>query len=159
LKLISSDSAADAAIVEKLSDLQKYFSAKSLLAEKYNEQNLKNTVTQLGTVKQKYEAVSDLKKSIEGYKSKNDGLKDMITKINALNDVSDKKSIMAVDADSRLEKRNRINTIINAYIFDYDFNFADYPYLSKILVEIIKTKQRNTDANANKDMGYLLKEL
>ena len=35
---------------------------------------------------------------------------------------------------------------ISYYIFNYDFNFMDYPYLSVVVLEIIKRKAPNPDA-------------
>jgi hypothetical protein len=36
---------------------------------------------------------------------------------------------------------------ISVYIFNYDFNFTYYPYLSNIVLEIIKRKQPDADAD------------
>jgi hypothetical protein len=52
-------------------------------------------------------------------------------------------------------KLNKIQTQISKFIFDFDFNHADYPYLSNVLSKVIKLKVPNPDA----DISKLLKNI
>ena len=57
----------------------------------------------------------------------------------------------------RFEKKklDKILAEFSFFIFNYEFNFLDYPYLSDIILEIIKRKQPNADA----DISNLLNKL
>ncbi len=44
-------------------------------------------------------------------------------------------------------KLNKILSELSKFIFDYNFNFVDYPYFSDIVLDIIKRKQPNPDAD------------
>ena len=46
-------------------------------------------------------------------------------------------------------KYKKILSEISTYIFEYDFNFVDYPYLSDIISQLIKLKRTNPDADIN----------
>ena len=52
-------------------------------------------------------------------------------------------------------KLNKIISELSNFIFVYNFNFIDYPHLSEIVLEIIKRKQPNPDA----DISDLLKKI
>jgi hypothetical protein len=68
----------------------------------------------------------------------------------------DKREVVAsMEDEIQKQKFNKILSEISLYIFNYDFNFVDYPYLSDIVLEIMKRKQPNPDA----DITYLLAKL
>jgi DNA repair exonuclease SbcCD ATPase subunit len=135
-----------------LSDLAKYFDAKELLAKKFDAAKIKDAQTQLNQIQQQSESLNKLKEYIENYQTFNDGLKESIEKIIAL----DKKEIVSgMDEEIQKQKFHKILAELSSYIFNYDFNFMDYPYLSDIVLDIIKRKQPNADA----DITDILKKL
>jgi len=89
-----------------------------------------------------------LKKNLKNYQAFTDGLKESIKKIIELDK---NQAVSGMSEDIQKSKLNEISQ----YIFDYDFNLIDYPYLSNIVLEIIKDKQSNPDA----DISDLLKNL
>lgn len=135
-----------------LTDLNKYFTARELLEKKLDNSKVESMLTQLGTINQKSSSLEKLKEVLENYATFNAGLHEMITKLTALDK---RESVAGMDDEIKKLKFNKILPELSAYIFNYDFNFSDYPYLSDIIFEIIKRKQPNPDA----DISDLLKEL
>jgi len=131
-----------------LVDLETYFNAKELLAMKFDASQIKNAQTQLNQIKRQSELLDGLKKNLKNYQAFTDGLKESIKKIIELDK---NQAVSGMSEDIQKSKLNEISQ----YIFDYDFNLIDYPYLSNIVLEIIKDKQSNPDA----DISDLLKNL
>ena len=138
-------------IKQILSDIEKFFIAKELLAAKLDIVQIKNVQNQLGQVKQKSTVLDKLKEIIGNYQTFNDGLKETTGKIIAL----DIKEEARNNKEIQKKKFDKILAELSPYIFNYDFNFSDYPYLSDIFLEIIKRKQPNPDA----DISDLLNKL
>lgn len=136
-------------VKRKLQDLQKYFTAQQILAEKYNEQKVKNAQTQTGNIEQS-ELVKNLTTKLEKYKLCNDGLKNTINKILDID-----KRFVANDDYTQKTKMQDILFELSWYFRNYRFNFTDYPYLSDIVLEIMNLKQK--DANTN--ISHLLDKL
>lgn len=135
-----------------LSDLQKYLGAKELLEIKFDGDKIKNAQNQLNQIKQESELLDKLKEAVDRYQMFNDGLKEVIEKLITL----DQREIVDGMPDGvQKQKLDKILAEISPFIFNYDFNFMDYPYLSDILLEIFKRKQPNKDA----DISDLLKQL
>jgi hypothetical protein len=93
-----------------------------------------------------------LKDNLEKYQTFNDGLKEMIENIIALDG---KEKVAGMSEEIKNMKFNKILSEISLYMFNYDFNLKDYPFLSDIMLEIIKLKQPNPDA----DLSGLLKKI
>jgi len=127
-----------------LDDLYKYFSAKELLSKKYDEYRVKDAQKQLEQVKQKSENIDKLKETLGNFQTFNEGMKETVKKIV---DLDNRETVEGMSDEIRQKKFNKILAEISAYIFNYDFNFSDYPYLSDILLEIFKRKQPDADAN------------
>jgi TolA-binding protein len=123
-----------------LSDLEKYFNAKELLNKKYDAVQLQKSQNVLNQIKRESELISKLKNDLRLYKTYNDGLK------NALNEIVNLDKIEKVSGwDAEFQKRKYYK--ISAFIFNYDFNLIDYPYLSDIVLEVIKRKIPSPDAD------------
>lgn len=130
-------------IIQVLTDLQIYFNAKQLLAMKFDLEHLKNATAQLNKVKQNSALLDRLKESINSYQTFNDGLKETLGELIKL----DKVEIVTGMSDKIQKlKFNKILSALSPYFFNYDFNLADYPYLADILLEILKRKEPNADA-------------
>lgn len=132
-------------IKQTLNDLIIFFEAKEILEKRYNDEQLKNTQLQLNKLKQQSEIVLKLNDNIESYITLNSGLADCLVKIDEI----DKKETVGSDKDLKKMKYKKILSEISTYIFEYDFNFVDYPYLSDIISQLIKLKRTNPDADIN----------
>lgn len=136
-------------------DLVVCFEAKELFKYKFDLTKVKNFQTRLDQIKNKSIALEKLKTDIENYESFNSGLKESIGKLIEL----DKKESVAgmTDEVQGLKKANVLNILseMSSFIFNYDFRFNDYPYLSDIVLEIFKRKQPNPDAEISDLMQKL----
>ena len=128
-------------VQQKLLSLQKYYNSEQVLNEKYSEQRVGNALTQLKSIDQTKLFVKLIDK-LSKYKSCNDALKTTIDKILEIDE-----KFVANDEYTQKTKFNDVLAEIAWYFRNYRFNFIDYPYLSEIVLEIIKLKQN--DANAD----------
>ena len=128
-------------VQQKLLSLQQYFNSEQVLNEKYSEQRVENALTQLKSIEQT-ELVLKLIDKLSKYKLCNDGLKSTIDKILEID-----KKFVANDEYTQKTKLNDVLAEIAWYFRNYRFNLIDYPYLSEIVLEIIKLKQK--DANTD----------
>lgn len=133
-------------------DLVVYFEAKELFKYKIDLTKVKNFQTKLGQIKNKSIALEKLKTDIENYESFNSGLKESFGK---LIELDKKESVAGMSVDIQKIKYNEILSIISSFIFNYDFKFNDYPYLSDIVLDIFKRKQPNPDAEISDLMQKL----
>lgn len=132
-----------------LNDLQIYFNAQELLSEKFVAVQIKNAQTKLSQIKRQSKLIETLKDNVMLYQDFNTALKETINKIHEL----DKQTLADGDSDIQKLKFNDIITIMD-YMYNY-YHYVNYPYLSKIVLEIIKRKHPNVDA----DITDLLKML
>lgn len=138
----------DATIKKKMQDLQSYFEAKQVLSEKYDELKVVAAQSKIKSLSQT-NAVKALGESLENYKFSFDALRETINKIKE----RDQKFIANDDYSEKL-KMKEILAELSDYFYNYSFDFAEYPYLSGIVMEIINRKQK--DANA--DISDLMEE-
>ena len=131
-----------------LIDMNKYFEAKLLLEKPFEAEQIKNAQTELNKIKQQSTLLDKLKEQIENYEMLNKGLKDCINGIISIDKNDGPVSDMGKVAKEK--KLNKILTEISNYIFNYDFNFTEYPYLSSILSQVIKVKFPNPDQDISK---------
>lgn len=136
-------------VQQKLLSLQKYFNSEQVLSEKFSEQKVESTITQLKSLEQT-ELVFKLIDKLSKYKLCNDGLKTTIDKILEID-----KKFVANDEYTQKTKLNDVLAEIAWYFRNYRFNFIDYPYLSEIVLEIIKLKQKD----ANTDIANLKEKM
>jgi hypothetical protein len=134
---------------QKLLSLQKYFFAEQILSEKYDEQKVITAQTQISGLDQT-ELVKNLNGKLLKYKLCNDGLKTTIDSILLID-----KQFIGNDDYTREMKLQKILSRLAWYFRNYRFNFTDYPYLSEIVLEIIKLKQKDADTN----ISFLLNKL
>lgn len=140
----------DKELKKKLEDLDVYFSAKKVLGSKFDKQIVQASLHKAQTINDKSSLVNLLIDNLSNYKLRNDALKDVIQKIQDV----DNRFIANTDKD-QTEKEVLILSEISWYFYNYDYNFEDYPYLSSIIMEIMKTKHKD----ANIDTTYILDKL
>lgn len=127
-----------------LNDLQIYFNERELLKEKFDADQINKTQTHLGQIKHKSILLDALKDDVVYYKDFNNALKQTISKLVDL----DKKKIASGDSEIQKIKFNEIVIELAKYMYDY-YEYSNYPYLSDIVLDIIKRKQSNADADIN----------
>jgi DNA repair exonuclease SbcCD ATPase subunit len=133
-----------------LSDLETYFNAEELLAKKMDAGQLNDIRVQLNEIKQQSALLDQLRENLEYYKNFNDELKKTIEKLVDL----DKRKVADSDTEIQKLKFNEIVSELADYMYNY-YDYGNYPYLSDIVLEIIKRKRPNADA----DITDLLKKL
>lgn len=133
----------------KLSSLRTYFDSEQIIYSKYNEETVKKALVQLAGLEQN-ELVIKLIDKLNNYYYSTEGLKTAIKKI----DEKD-KIFLAADEDMQEKKLEKILTVLAGYFRNYQFNFTAYPYLSDVVLELIKLKQKD----ANTDVSKLLDRL
>ena len=140
----------NAEITTVLSDLEKYFNAEELLTKKFDAAQIKNAQTQLNQIKQQSVLLDKLKENIEYYQDFNNALKETIDKLVNL----DKRKVAGGETEIQKLKFQEILSELSNYMYNY-YDYGNYPYLSDIVLEIIKRKRQNADA----DIMDLLKKL
>jgi len=135
-----------------LNDLEIYFNASELLAKKFDLAEVRNAQTQLNQIKQKSIMVADLNERVERYQLFTEGLKETLNKLITLDRL---ESVAVMSQEIKHKKFDKIMFEFSGYFFKYDFNFEDYPYLTDIVLEIIKLKYPNPDA----DIVHFLNQL
>lgn len=127
-----------------LSDLEKYFSIKKLFQSKFNNANIEDAQKQFNLIELESSSIDKLKNKVENYQALNDGLRETIERIITLDG---QELVVSMSKETQNKKLSKILIEISYYIFNYDINLLDYPYLSDVLFEIIKRKTPNPDAD------------
>jgi len=127
-----------------LSDLDKYFNAKDLLNKKYDPGQIQKAQNELNQINRESELLSKLKNDLRLYKTYNDGLKEMLSEIVKI-DADPNQTVSGLPEEVQKLKFYKISS----YIFNYDFNLKDFPYLSDIILEFIKRKTPSPDAEVS----------
>ncbi|GHT87501.1 hypothetical protein FACS189474_0430 [Bacteroidia bacterium] len=133
-----------------LNDLSVYFNAEEWLAKKFDAAAIKNAQTQLNQIKQKSALLDKLKDNIEYYQDFNNALKKAVEGLIDL----DKRKVADGDTEIQKLKFNDIVSVLANYMYNY-YDYGNYPYLSDIVLEIIKRKRFDADA----DITDLLRKL
>lgn len=129
-------------VMQILSDLEKYFAAKELLAKRFNAARIEKSQTELNQIKHQSTLLDKLKEDIEYYKDYNDELKRTIGNLIEF----DKQKNTGGDREIQKKKFDEIISELSNYMYNY-YEYGNYPYLSDIILEIIKRKQSNADAS------------
>ena len=125
-----------------MNDLLIYFNAEELLNKKFDAIQIKNAQVLLSQIKRESKLLDALKENVTYYQDFNTAFKETIGKLINL----DKRK--SADGDSEIQKLkfNEIVTELTDYMYNY-YDYAKYPYLSDIMLEIIKRKRQKADMN------------
>ena len=146
LNILSSDTTTK----QKLQNLQIYFAAKSVLDNKFDSLEVKKVERQLNDLNEKSDLLEKLKNSVHYYKLSNEALKKTFDEIKKI-----EKKLLANDDGTQKIKLGQILVEVAWFFRNYRFNFTDYPYLSDIVLETMKRKQKD----ANSDISDLVEKL
>lgn len=135
----------DKEIQKRFNELKFYFEAKELLSNPYDANKIQIAQNKLNSIDQTSEKLDNLKQLLEDYKDNYHGLKDCLENISKID-----SKVSEMPEDVRRDKIKDIIYELSTYIFDYDINFNDYPYISKVLNRIIIDKYGNPDKNISK---------
>lgn len=133
-----------------INDLLNYFKAQELLSREYDGTQIKNAQTQLSQIKRQSELLDALKDDVEFYHDFSNALKGTIGKVVDL----DNRKSAGSDSEIQKLKFDEIVTILTDYIYNY-YDYDRYQYLYDIVLEIIKRKRLDADA----DVADLLRKL
>lgn len=128
-------------IQNKLDQLLIYFESETILKSKYNSEKAAEAKAKLSKIEQS-QLVIDLSDKIEKYRLKNEGLIKSLDKI-ILADSRNKVS----EPEEHESKLKDILTEIASFYRNYKFKFLDYPYLTEIVLEVQKLKQKDSNAD------------
>jgi hypothetical protein len=144
-------------IYEILLDLETYFTAKELLYQKIDVNQINLNKNKLNQIKRESVFIKSLNEKLDNYNTLSLKLKETIININVFDDKSSKKNMVGegIDKTTRQEKLDKIFSVLLPYVFDYDIKYNDYPYLFDIVLDVIKRKQSNSD----EDISDLLKKI
>jgi hypothetical protein len=131
-------------IKQIISDVEKYFIAKELLNTKLDAAQIRNAQNQLEQIKRESALLGKIKELLGNYQTYNEGFKETIGKILALDNT---EVVSGMSKEIQKKKFDKILSQLSSYIFNYDFDFKDYPYLADVFLEIIKRKVPNADAD------------
>jgi hypothetical protein len=127
-----------------ITDLEIYFNAVNLFSNKFAAPQVNDAISQVNLINQQSKLVSTLKDNLDNFNTFNEGLSAAIRNIIAL----DKKEYVKGMSEQVVKlKLNKVLFEISKFVFDYNFNFVDYPYFSEIVLDIIKRKRPNPDAD------------
>jgi hypothetical protein len=133
-----------------LSGLETYFHTEELLAKKMDAGQMNDARIRLNQIEQSSALLDKLKEDLEYYKDFNDELKKTIEKLVDL----DKRKTADSDAEIQKLKFNEIVSELADYMYNY-YDYGHYPYLSDIVLEIIKRKRPDADADLMDLLGKL----
>ena len=138
-----------------LTDLEKYFYAKEAIEKKYDATLISHVQSQLNEVKQTSTQLDKMKENVEYYKNYTDELKQTVEKLLLIDGDGPEGKKAGNDAIIQELKLKDILFVLAQYMFNY-YDFIHYPYLTDIVLEIIKRKQPDADADI-KDLLIKLK--
>ena len=137
--------AADTLAQRIISHLEIYFNAEKLLSIKFNEVQVNNAISQLNLIKAQSDLVNTLIKKLAKLEALHEGLKSALQEIVA-NDIDEKVGTLSGEEITAF-KHYKISRYISKYTLVNDLIFQDYPYFSNIVLEVIKRKQSDLDAD------------
>ena len=127
-----------------LLDVEKYYKAKELFSTKPDIMLLKQVEQELGQIKQKSKKLDRIRELISTYRIFNDGFKQTLEKLKTLDN---NESVSNLSIEVKKKKFDKVLAELSSFIFNYDFDFSEYPYHAAIFLEVIKRKLPNPDAD------------
>jgi hypothetical protein len=135
---------------QKLKNLDIYFAGEEVLTQKFNPRNVQHQLEMARLIKDSSVLVEELIDKLVNYKLRNDGLKEAIQKIQVVDE-----NFIANNEKDKKNKEALILAEISWYLYNYESDFEDYPYLSSIVIEIMKEKHKNPNTNVSKYLQRL----
>lgn len=142
----------NAVVNKNIQDLQIYYSVKNILEEKYNEQNVNRGQVDINDINNaNSEALKSVANSIRNYKTYCEGLKQTLSKIIELDDLT------ANSNDTKNLKMRQVIDEVSDYFHNYEYrhNIYNFPYLTKIIIELMDIKRQDV----NGDIKHLIDKL
>jgi hypothetical protein len=133
-----------------LSDLETYFILEELLENKIDTAQMKIAQMQLSKIKRQSGLLDTLMQNIQDYKTYNEKLKKTIEKLINL----DNQKGAYDNPNLQNKKFSEIILELSNYMYNY-YDYGKYPYLSNIILEIIKRKKFKADADITDLLGLL----
>ena len=142
-------------IKQILSEMLSYFNSTELLTKKFEVAQINKALEQLDQIIQKSMFLEKLKENMKYYQNYNNKLKETIEKIVILDTHPTQRTFAGDDINIQELKYSKIISELANYIYHYE-DYGNYPYLSDIILDVIKRKR---PPNADADISDLLKKL
>ena len=123
-----------------MSDLNTYFKGHAMLSNQFDAAQLEKLDSQLTKIKRPSNLLVKLKNNIKNYKMYNDELKKTIKYIIDL----DERTLAGGVPKLEKKKLDEVLPELLTYMYDY-YGYSNYPYLSNIVLEILKRKKMSAD--------------
>lgn len=134
----------NSSVSEVVSSARLYFEAQGCLSAPYSEDSVTKALNKLNSISVDSEYVSNLKTLLENYNYYYEDFKKMIDNLVRIDKA---ENVDGMPEEIVKQKTNKVLSIISDYIFSYDFNLNDYPYITEQLLEVLKIKIKNPDAS------------
>lgn len=131
-------------VSEVVTSARLYFEAKGCLSAPYYEDSVTKALNKLNSISVDSKYVSNLKTLLENYSYYYEDFKKMIDNLVRIDKA---ESVDGMPEEIVKRKTYKVLSIISDYIFSYDFNLNDYPYITEQLLEVLKTKIKTPDAS------------
>lgn len=133
----------DGAVLEVLETLLDYFDAQKLLWERFQKEKVQAAKIKLESFSVKSEKSQILVQTLSRYEAINSGLREALLKIKEY----DEKNTANSYSIHQRKLKEFIIPEISDFIFNYDFQFKDYPFLTENIMKVIKIKQGDSNAD------------
>ena len=127
-----------------LSDMLVVFNVKDLLQNKFDFIKTESLQNRLDEIQRESASIDRVKENLRKYQMATDGLKETIGSILFLDQG---ETVSGMPRDIQKQKLNKILYQVSLYVFNFNLNFTDYPYLSEMVIKIIERKHPDPDAN------------
>lgn len=134
----------NSSVSEVVTSARLYFEAKGCLSAPYSEDSVTKALNKLNSISVDSKYVSNLKTLLENYSYYYEDFKKMIDNLVRIDKA---ESVDGMPEEIVKRKTYKVLSIISDYIFSYDFNLNDYPYITEQLLEVLKTKIKTPDAS------------
>lgn len=128
-----------------LTDLETYFNTKETLAQKFNVAQMNSARERLSKIKQESKLLDKLKDDVFYYGEYNQELVKTLENILEL-DGDGQKGIKALSESLQKMKFGEIASELATYMSKHS-DYGNYSYLSDVILETLKRKRRDADAN------------
>lgn len=141
----------DDSILTTLNYLIVFFESQNLLAQPHDKSKINSAISKLRESSPDSKNWKNLIKTLENYEKQKDALK---LALESIRDI-DTKMVANDYATRKIKLEEMILPKLSDFIFNYDFNDQDYPFLTATIMEVIKKKR----GNPNADISEIIKKL
>jgi len=140
----------DKSVLATLNYLITFFESQDLLAQSFDKSSINSALSKLRESSPDSKKWKNLIKTLESYENQTNALKEALEAIKKI-DIE----MVANNPQTRKMKEEMILPKLSDFIFNYDFNYQAYPFLTSTIMDVIKVKR----GNPNSDISEIIKKL